>query len=98
MSEYQVVSIKYQEFGMDPIELPEIRKSLLETVETCEDENLLRLLYSIMISHTYELEQWQKDELERRSGADEESIPWEEVKKRIRARYYSSQNGEEAIK
>jgi hypothetical protein len=44
-----------------------IRQSLLATIES-DDEKLLRLLHSIVLAHTntYELEQWQKDELGRR--------------------------------
>lgn len=68
------------------MEIEEIRKSLRETIDTA-DEKLLRLLHNIVLAHTntYELTQWQKDELNRRSEADEEGLSWEEVKQRIRS-------------
>lgn len=70
------------------MDIEEIRKSLLETVDT-GDEKLLRVLHSVVLSHTntYELEQWQKDELDRRSKSNEPDIPWEEVKRKIRANH-----------
>jgi len=70
------------------MDMEEVRQSLLATIES-GDEKLLRLLHSIVLAHTntYELEQWQKDELERRSKSNVPGISWEEVKQKIRANH-----------
>jgi hypothetical protein len=73
--------------------LAETKKQLLETINTCDDEKLLRVIHSILLSNTLELEQWQKDELDKRLKVNNESIPWDVVKERILARHLPSENG-----
>lgn len=67
--------------------LAETKKQLLKTIDTCDDEKLLRVIHSILLSNTLELEQWQKDELDKRLKANNESISWDMVKERILARH-----------